>query len=230
MTTPIKIPIGENRIVDIATVWHIESFVSKKQLTPETGELPRYVSLYVIRLYIDSSNPVLFKMAYFVDEYQYKQYWDWLIELLKDKLGLVMPPFKPFKKLERDVSMLFFGHKTSQKKTNHQKEEELHKQLAEARETLKHVSPDVAAISEEMARQKDEAQKRKQDNDSFFNNFLSKKKRLGSSIRRRYQVTDDDINKDLNDMAKAAANHYHKKSKNNLPVPDELGFGDEEDL
>lgn len=230
METPIFIPVGENRRVNLANVWHIESFVSKKQLTPETGQLPRYVSLYVIRFFVDVKNPVLFKMAYFVEEELFNKYWKWLNELLEEKFGYVYPPFNAFKKLDRDVSMLFFGHKQHKNGTNKQKEEELHKQLAEARETLKHVSPDIAAISEEKARERDLAQKRKQDNDAFFNNFLSKKKSIGASIRRRYKVTGDDVEKDLNDMAKAAANHYHKKSKNNLPVPDELGFGDDEDL
>lgn len=231
MTNKTYIPIGENRLLDITDIWYIERFTSKKQLQSEVEELPRFISLYVIRLYIDKQDIKAYRMAYFVDEYECNRYWDWLKSLLKDKQFLVEPPGpSPFKRLSPEVSNLFFGHKIPAHRQNAQKEEKLHKQLAEAKETLKHISPEIAAIEEEKAREKDLLQKRKQDNDQFFNNFLSKKKRLGSSIRARYKVTDDAINKDMSDMATAAAKHYYKKSKNSLPVPDELGFGDDEDL
>lgn len=162
-------------------------------------------------------------MAYFLDEHLCDKYWKWILSILSEKAGYIPPPFQPFNKLPKEVSLLFFASSRTRKIQDKRSPAQ---QLADAREKLKSESPAPTAISEEEQKKLDLAQKRAQDNNQFYNNVFKGRRQP----RKEYSVTTGDLTSDLDVVARAAAKHYRNKSKNRLPDPEEFGLGDKDDI
>ena len=223
MHQPILIPIGEFRLLDISTVWFTERFRSQKALHTEDSELPRFAALYIIKFYTNYQDFKSYKMAYFLDEHACEKYWQWVLTILREKCGYTPPPFQPFTKLPKEVSMLFFSSPEQAKR----RQEKLtpSKQIQRAREVLKAQTPDVTQMTEEQLKQRDLAQKRAQDNNPIYNDIFKRKGRY-----RPPSVTIEDLTSDLDVVARAAAKHYRSKSKKNLPPVSEYGLGDDDEI